>query len=194
MKTKIYLVGKCNNPDCKEPVKTKLIGAVIDDSELEPSPCSDCSGTVTWTHFEVHHKPQKAKKKVRWGLFTLAALFTTGMIFGVYAYYNLNKGYSWNEVSAAQKAILNKPSSQILKELPGSIRYKAMLLHADRNTIRRLQDGITKPSPICDFAIKGLRIDYELLRRNPFLFRIRYYHPYELYAAIPDPALEIWQD
>ena len=202
MKARIYLVGRCDNPDCPKPLQSKQIDVIVNEADLEPSPCR-CGGSVSWEHFEVHHTRTGKKPVVQgdnlkkpghmWAWIIVSSLTALILALIGYAYYELHRGYSSEEIESAKLIVDQKAPAEILRDLPGSVSYKASLLQASRGTIRRLQNGDTTPQPIVEFAIRGLGIDYELLKRRGILFRIRYRHQYDLYSAIPNPTLENWE-
>ena len=66
MKARIYLVGRCDNPDCPKPVHSKKIQVIVNESDLQPTPCKCRNGQIIWEHFEVHHRPICLKRCVPW--------------------------------------------------------------------------------------------------------------------------------
>ena len=169
-------------------MQSKKVEAIIKESDFEDSPCKCGKGNIKWEHFQVRHTPTK-KKVWSW---ILAAIFLAVVLFSLgCCYYELYRFYSSDEMTTAQKIVRGKTSAEILKDLPGSAKYKARILQASRGTILRIQEGKSTPTPIFDIGIRGLGTDYELLKRCPLLFRMRHSQPYDLYSAIPNTDYEI---
>lgn len=185
---RIYLLGRCSNPECPKPMHSKKIQVLVNESDFEDSPCKCEKGTIKWERLQVRHSPTK-KRVWSW---ILAAIVSAVILLTLgYFYYELYRFYTSDEMCTAQRIVRGKTSAEILKDLPGSVKYKAHLLQASRGTILRLQEGKTTPTPILEIGIRGLANDYELLKRRPLLFRIRHSRPYDLHYAIPNADYEI---
>ena len=188
MQGRIYLLGHCDNPDCPKQMQSKQVDVVINEADLEPTPCKCGKGSIRWERLKIKNRPTK-KKIWSW---ILAAIVLAVVLFSLgCCYYELYRFYSSDEMSTAQRIVREKTTAEILKDLPGSAKYKAHLLQASRGTILRLQEGKTTPTPILDIGIRGLGTEYELLKRRPLLFRMRHSQQYDLYSAIPNPEYEI---
>ncbi len=187
MKARIYILGRCDNPDCSR-IQSKQVDVVINEEDLQLSPCKCGKGLIKWENLQIRHRPMK-KRVWSW---ILAAIFLAVVIFSLgCCYYEIYRFYSSEEMSTAQRIVNGKTTAEILKDLPGSVKYKAHLLQASRGTILRLQEGKTTPAPILDIGIRGLGTDYELLKRRSLLFRMRHTQPYDLYSVIPNTDYEI---
>lgn len=177
MKKKIYLVGSCDNPSCRHPLQSKQVDAIIQDSDLEKSKCPSCrQGQVTWTHFEVNHRPRR-----RPGIWILAAVVSALLLCaGAAVILIQHRSYSTIEMQAARQHVENKSAAELCKYLPGGAAYKASLLRVSPLTIRRIENGENVPGPVVESSLKGLAVQRAL--DGPIIFRLRRHYPYDAYA------------
>ena len=173
----IYLLGHCEK--CHH-ILTRPVKVHLDDANLAPCECPEChDGAVHFERLAVDHRREgkTGRKALAW---VFAAILLLVVLFAgacLYANLRLHRGYTPEKVSAAMKTTNPLSSADILtafREEGFRDESLSKILGASRFTLRRIENGESRPTPAMEASIKGLYTDFLLLDKSRFLFALRY--------------------